>query len=176
MVGVLPNSIFNTSDPTVLLAEGDLKIVGGYNFPITDGMGLGVEIIYTGTDNRGYDGPAACESCPLTLKTRNDFSVNGVILDWGWEIADWLSIGLGVGGFGRLDNFASLPFNYTAEALSVCAGLCFMTTDRTFVYSTLLGWNSTFNLVANPGIPIFWENSFSLSFNQKYDHFICERV
>jgi TolB-like protein len=163
------------------ISEMTANIFLGYAFPLGSRLGMRVDTVLCATLDRSGD----YDSDLGSSNARTSF---GSILDLGYSLDDRFSIGFGVGVFSRskVDEGPVAPFLYSDKiVVSGNIGMLYRNQDESLIFDTRLGYNNdtydvidvdTLEVVEETLVPIFWENTLTLSFNERDTFFILKQI
>ena len=160
------------------LREQDFRIFNlGYYFPIGKSMGMGIEAFLSLiTDELAEEGKfdgAKSRRLPW-----------GGIISMGFKVNNFISLGLGLSVYGQRD-FEEPREDISPVAFGVDIGFLYKNNNESFIYDTRLGYSTGSTDIIDPATvsieriiqhPLFWENTFTFSFNQKNTFFVIKQL
>jgi TolB-like protein len=153
----------------------------GYAFPIGSKLGMRVDIAEAGISDRPWEG----EYDSGLTNSRNAI---GAVVDLGYALTERWSAGLGAGVFSRskVDEGPLAAFRAPDKAVvSGNLGILYRKEDESLIFDTRLGINNdtydvidveTLNVTEETMTPMLWENTLTLSFNERNTFLIVKQI
>ncbi len=176
---------FTTISASRLISESVIGPRLGYAVPVGKAMGLMVEFMTGGYDDRAGTGANFGYSSG-GVSARSYF---GGILDMGFALTPSFSIGVG-GGYmmhSKKDSNPTAPFTSNAGGVySINAGFLLRNADESLIFDSRAGFSnettsdidpSTFlNTGTESPVPVYVENTLTTAFDQKRSFFILKQI
>ena len=165
------------------LIEMTANLILGYAFPVGSKLGFRVDVVPCGAtfdrvNDKGNGGGGATGSRVSA----------GAVIDLGYSLDDRFSIGVGVGLFSRSkeDEGPKSAYVYSDKfVFSGNIGILYRNHDESIIFDTRLGYNndtydlideSTFTVAEEVMTPTLWENTLTLSFNERNTFLILKQI
>jgi len=161
------------------LREQDFRMFNlGYYFPIGKSMGMGIEAFLSLITNElAWEGNEDAQSRRSPL---------GGIISMGFKVNNFISLGLGLSVYSQRDlDEEELREDISPVAFGVDIGFLCKNNNESFIYDTRLGYSTGSTDIIDPATvsieriiqhPLFWENTFTFSFNQKNTFFVIKQL
>ena len=196
-VSNVPSAIFwGEKDPPVVHAAGFVPIPGyenkilreqdvrflhlGYYFPFGKSMGMGIEAFWSYVSIEVVDKISGNGAISHRLPV-------GGIFNLGFKVTNSISLGLGLSLYNQrnIDWGSGVREDISPIALGGIIGFLSKNSNENFIYDTQLAYSTGSTDIIDPATvsiervvhsPLFWENTFTFSFNQRKTFFVIKQL